>query len=174
MIDKTVVEKFAKEALKKLEGRFVIIGGAALSLVDAFQRVTMDIDCIALDDDGSQTVALMEIAETMGLPVESINQAGVYFLQKIPHYEEELISVFKNKRCEILRPNLKLYLDLKTNRLTDSDLSDCLNYIKSELPLTSDDQKRIIIKMLSSKSSKISDTKFNEKIDEIIKQIEKR
>ncbi|MEI6399611.1 MAG: hypothetical protein WCO71_12655, partial [Pseudomonadota bacterium] len=74
-------------------------------------------------------LTLMEISQSLGLPIEAINQAGAFFLHKIQNWENKLILVHKEQKASIYRPNLELYLRLKIARLSESDLEDCLRYL---------------------------------------------
>jgi len=128
-LDHKMMEKFLKEAGGVLEGRWVLIGGTLLLALEEAVRPTVDIDLVGLGkEELSQTLALMKLSEKLGLPVETINQAGSYFLHKIKNFEEKLIPLLKTKKCEILRPNLELYWELKVARLSERDLDDCLSY----------------------------------------------
>ncbi len=72
----------------------------------------------------------MKLAEDLGLPVETINQASLYFLEKIPNYIKELVILHKGKSATIYRPNVNLFIQLKVGRLSESDLADCLEFLK--------------------------------------------
>jgi hypothetical protein len=75
------------------------------------------------------TLKLMEIAEDLGLPVETINQAGGYFLSKIPGYRKSLVLLHTGPQARIYRPDALLYVLLKLPRLSESDLGDCLRFL---------------------------------------------
>ena len=51
-------------------------------------------------------------------------------MEKIPNYSERLVLLYQGKSATIYRPNVNLYIELKVKRLTDSDLSDCLRFLK--------------------------------------------
>ena len=130
-ITSSILKKFVSLALKRLKGDWVIIGGTVLPLIKIDDRVTVDIDIAKVDKSGSdQTLELMEIAEDLNLPVETINQAGAFFLHRIPNWQSKLVLVSESKTARILRPNGTLFLQLKIARLSTSDLSDCLVMIK--------------------------------------------
>jgi hypothetical protein len=77
----------------------------------------------------------MTIAEKIGLAPEAINQAGAFFLNRIPRWEDNLVPILQTKHFSLSRPNSFLFLQLKIARLSESDLGDCLNMLKIE-PLT--------------------------------------
>lgn len=126
------MKKFIAKALKTLEGEWVIIGGTVLPLMGIDHRVTMDIDLVNLNFRNStqQTLELMEIAESIGLPVEAINQAGAYFLSKINDVKDHLIPLEQSKNCTIYRPDAYLYLKLKVARCSETDMEDCLVFFQ--------------------------------------------
>lgn len=132
MINTELMEKFVKKSLTKLEGEWVIIGGTVLTLLGIDERVTTDIDLvpISFNDVNSQNLKLFEIAESLGLPVESINQAGEYFLSKIPDYKDHLILIDESKKCKLFRPDTYLFLKLKLARMSETDLLDCIAFVK--------------------------------------------
>jgi predicted nucleotidyltransferase len=132
MITAKLIKKFIAKALHALEGDWVIIGGTVLPLIGVDLRETMDIDIVGFNnsDTNIQTIKLMEIAESLGLPVETINQAGAYFLQKIPDFENELVLIDGSDSCRIYRPNAYLYLLLKTSRSSSSDIQDSIAFLR--------------------------------------------
>jgi hypothetical protein len=143
-IDTALLNRFIRLAGDRLKGRWVLLGGTLLPLVGIDYRVTTDIDIVGLGTlEQGQTLKLMEIAEHLGLPVESINQAAGYFLSKQESFENHLISLHRGKSAEILRPDLFLFLALKIGRLSESDLTDCLALLKKEGPLSSRHRKTL-------------------------------
>lgn len=72
----------------------------------------------------------MGIAESLGLPVESINHAGAYFLRKVPGFREHLVLLHKGPSVRIFRPEVELFIKLKLSRLSPSDLLDCIHFVK--------------------------------------------
>jgi hypothetical protein len=113
---------------RALDGDWVIIGGSVLPLVGAEGRVTVDIDIAGPADAGQdQTLALMDIAERLGLPVEAINQAGAFFLRRIEGWEREIVLVHEGPRARIHRPSVTLFVLLKIGRMSESDLADCVD-----------------------------------------------
>jgi hypothetical protein len=132
MMTQKILKKFLKLAVEQLHGEWIVIGGTVLPLCGIDFRVTTDIDFVKLDfkSSNNETLKLMEIAETLKLPVESINQAGAFFLSKIDHIEENLILLEESKKCKIFRPNIYLFIKLKIERLSSTDLEDCIQMIK--------------------------------------------
>lgn len=130
-INQKALTHFLEKAGDRLTGDWVIIGGSVLALVGAQYRVTNDID-LAGPEEATQkdNLLLMEIAEELGFPVETINQAGAFFLSKIPQWKKMIVLHHKGKKAAFYRPNATLYVLLKMPRLTESDLTDCLKLME--------------------------------------------
>ncbi|MCM2276990.1 MAG: hypothetical protein NDJ89_02820 [Oligoflexia bacterium] len=125
------MRKFIESAGKKLDGRWVLMGGALLPVLGSSIRSTTDIDLAGLTaKEQAQSIALMELAESLGLPIEAINQAGGFFLLRIPSYEKHLKVLHQGTSATIFRPDATLYLLLKIRRLSETDLSDCLEWLR--------------------------------------------
>jgi len=143
-INNKLLKKFIMQAGDRLSGDWVILGGAVLHLMNLNIRVTTDIDIAGpITATMKDTVVLMDIAAELGLPVEAVNQAASYFLFKIEGWENSLVLVHEGQSARILRPNVNLFLQLKINRLSESDLMDCLAILKvaAELGERLDTQK---------------------------------
>ncbi len=126
-----MLARFLRLAGDRLEGDWVMVGGALLPLLGVRHRVTLDIDIAGPQDArGEQSLILMEIAEQLGLPVEAINQAAAFFLRRIEGWQDNLILLHRGKNAAIYRPNVTLFLLLKLGRMSESDLADCLEFIK--------------------------------------------
>jgi hypothetical protein len=130
-IDSKLLRKFLKLAGARLEGDWILIGGTVLPVLGVNHRVTTDIDLIGLSNpDQGQTLALMSLAEELGLPVESVNQAGAYFLEKIEDFRNRKVLLHRGKKASIFRPDATLFILLKIKRMSESDMADCLEWIK--------------------------------------------
>jgi hypothetical protein len=131
ILDQKTLRRFMELAGDRLSGDWVIIGGCVLHILGIGQRTTFDIDVAGPKEAGmDQAVTLMEIAEEMGLPVESINQAGAFFLQRIEAWEEQVVAIHRGETATFHVPSATLFLLLKLGRLTEADLSDCLRIIE--------------------------------------------
>jgi len=136
VINTKIGKKFLELAAKEIKGDWVVMGGTVMVLMGVNERFTVDID-LAGPKTATQadTLKLMTIAEKIGLAPEAINQAGAFFLNRIPHWEDNLVPILQTKHFSLSRPNSFLFLQLKIARLSESDLGDCLNMLKIE-PLT--------------------------------------
>ncbi len=130
-IDQKLLKRFLKEAGGFLEGDWMLIGGTVLPSLGIDHRSTTDIDLIGMTPaQQTQTLKLMELAERLGLPVETINQAGAYFLSKFKDVAKHRVVLHKGSSATIYRPDATLFILLKLKRISDSDLSDCLQMLK--------------------------------------------
>lgn len=131
LLNPKILNQFMELALKNLKGDWIILGGTLLPALGVEHRSTIDIDFVSKNESSnSQLLQLMEIAQSLGLPIETINSAAAYFLKKIPDYSERLILLKKSKDCSILRPTLDLYFELKISRALESDIQDILKMIE--------------------------------------------
>lgn len=125
-LNSKLLEQFLKLVLKELNGEWVLLGGTLLPALGIDYRQTVDIDFAPVGEMSNRaSLELMGLAEKLGIAVESINAAAGFFLRKIPDYSERLIVLKKSKNCTIYRPSLALYLELKLNRASPTDLTDC-------------------------------------------------
>ena len=160
-IDSKLMKKFIDLAVNQLEGEWIIIGGTVLPLMGIDLRVTVDIDLInlAAKNSNSHALQLMEIAESLGLPVETINQAGAYFLSKIEDVRDHLVLFQSAKKCKIYRPDVFLFLQLKIARLSQSDLDDCIAFMENNQEELIQNKKAIAALMKNSLKTASSDVK---------------
>lgn len=125
-LNREALSTFLALALQRLEGDWILIGGAVLPLLGIDYRTTVDIDIVGPPGaTQEQTLVLMAIAEELGLPVETINQAGAYFLRRQEGVGEQLLPLARSAKTTIFRPTATLYVLLKLSRLTETDLEDC-------------------------------------------------
>ena len=130
-LDTRTLQRFVELVGKRLEGRWIVIGGAVFPLLGVTHRVTVDIDIAGPEDAArSQTLTLMDLTEELGLPVEAINQAGDFFLRRIRGWEDHLVEIHRGPRASIQLPDATLFLLLKLNRLSEADLGDCEEMLK--------------------------------------------
>jgi hypothetical protein len=126
-LDINTLKKFLDKAADHLTGDWLLMGGTVLPLLDQEVRATTDIDIVRVGGKGrnEDTLQLMELAESIGLPPESINQAGAFFLSKIEHGKKDLVLLRKGKKSRIFRPGATLFILLKIGRMSQSDFADC-------------------------------------------------
>lgn len=128
-LNNKILRKFLKLAGDRLRGEWLLVGGTLLPAVGLDVRATVDIDLVSLKNaDNAENLKLMEVAESLGLPVETVNQAAAFFLQKVGYQKADLLPLHKGRSATIFRPSVRLYWALKVGRLSESDLVDCQHY----------------------------------------------
>jgi hypothetical protein len=134
-MNSNTIHQFIDLAEKKLEGDWVLLGGSLLYFFDHDFRVTTDIDFVPLHSkkNNQNLLKTFEIAAELGLPVDTINSAALYFLEKVKDYEKELLVIRKWKTGRVLRPNLYLFFVLKLARFSENDFRDCIEFLKIDL-----------------------------------------
>jgi hypothetical protein len=128
--DRARVEALVQAIADQLEGDWLLIGGALVALWLEPDRTTQDIDLIGMRGEPSERYALLDFAARSGLPIESINSAADFFVQRIPGWREMVEVLRVGARGRILRPTTTLFLLLKMGRLSERDLADCLAAIE--------------------------------------------
>lgn len=131
MITKSQYDIFLQNIIEDIEGDWVIIGGSLLVLIHASDRTTTDIDICPLNEmTNDMRLNLMTIASKSGLPIEAINPSADFFLRQIPNWKSSLVLFQTGKKGKLFRPSLELYLKLKLNRSSDTDIEDCIRFIE--------------------------------------------
>jgi hypothetical protein len=69
---------------------------------------------------------MFALAKDLGLPVEALNTAADFFVERIPGWKDELETLRRGKRGTVFRPSATLFLLLKLERLSERDLADCV------------------------------------------------
>ena len=130
-LDSALFTKLLRKAADKLKGEWLLVGGTLLPAVGINVRSTVDIDLIGLTPaESNQQLELMQLAESLGLPVDSINQTAAFFLKKVGYTRGDLLVLHKGSGATIFRPSLALYWRLKCGRLSETDVEDCRHYMK--------------------------------------------
>jgi hypothetical protein len=132
--DRARIEALVQAIADELEGDWLLIGGALVALWLEPDRTTEDIDLIGLRGEPSERYALLDFAARSGLPIESINSAADFFVQRIPGWREQVEVLLVGARGRILRPTPTLFLLLKIGRLSERDLADCLAAVAAAGP----------------------------------------
>jgi len=122
----TIVQAIAD----RVAGDWLLVGGALVALWLNDRRVTEDVDIVGIAGTGADRLALFGLAEGLGLPVEALNSAAEFFVQKIPDWSEQ-VELFRAGQCgRVFRPSPTLFLLLKLGRLSSQDLEDCLDLVR--------------------------------------------
>jgi hypothetical protein len=123
------IQQLVDAAGEELDGDWVLVGGALATLWFSPQRVTEDIDLISVVDGPERRYQLMNFALVQGVPLEAVNSAADFFLRRIPDWTKQLELLHAGARARIFRPTPTLFLLLKTGRMSEADLGDCLALI---------------------------------------------
>lgn len=127
--DRDRVRAFLALAGERLDGEWLLIGGAAAAAWFAHSRTTEDIDMIGLGGTQQERFALMELAAEAALPIEAVNSAADFFVRRIDDWREHLVVLHRGSRATIYRPDATLFVLLKLSRLSEVDLGDCLTLL---------------------------------------------
>ncbi len=166
------LRRFLDLAGSRLDGEWILLGGTVLPLLGVEYRVTADIDLVNLRESQSgSALRLMELAEKLGLPIESINQAAAYFLHKIPKYQKHLVLLHQGKSATLYRPDAYLFVRLKLGRLSESDLSDCIEFIKlekkNEKSISESEKKELMLLLRKELSKKEQNENRMERLQQL-------
>lgn len=163
-INKNVLNKFIEKASKKLAGKWVILGGNVIQALGIADRFTVDIDIAGPQKHTqSETIKLLEIAEDLGLPVETINESAAIFLYRIAGWEKHLVLLHEGEKSNFYRPDIYLFVLMKMKRLSESDLSDCLIFLNKKVDTF---EKKGLLKAVSFE---IKNTEVQEKKERLKK-----
>lgn len=125
-LDRVRIERFLARAADRLEGDWLLVGGAAAAVWFAPDRVTEDIDLVGRAGTNAERLRLLEVAEEEGLPVEAVNSAADFFVRRVPRWDAEGVVICRGATATIRRPTATTFLLLKLGRLSEQDLDDCL------------------------------------------------
>ena len=161
-INSKLIQELIVLAPKKLEGDWVLMGGTLLHYFMKDYRVTTDIDLVPISErKGNRTqLQSFDLAHSLGLPVECINGAALFFLEKTKGYKNELILMHEWKGGRIFRPNLFLFFQLKLSRLSETDAQDCIEFLRVDLP----EKNEQMIKLIKGLVAKQMKAHSNEKL----------
>ena len=124
-LDRGRIEEIVRALGDRLDGEWVLLGGALTAIWLLPRRVTEDIDIVSLAGSSGDRLTLMLAAEELGLPVEAVNSAADFFLERIPGWRNRLELHLEGRSARIYRPDPTLFLLLKSRRLSEQDLADC-------------------------------------------------
>lgn len=124
-LDRQQLETVIAAAGERLEGSWLLIGGALVALWLEPRRITEDLDLIGIEGHADERYRLMLFAESLQLPVEAVNSAADFFVRRIPGWEKEIELFRAGTQGKIYRPSPTLFLLLKMGRLSEEDLADC-------------------------------------------------
>lgn len=124
-LDRTRIERFLDRAASMLQGDWVLVGGAAAAVWFLPDRTTEDIDLVGAHGTNAERLRLMEVADSEGLPVETVNSAADYYVRRVSDWNRDLVEIRRGTSATIYRPTATVYVLLKLRRLSEQDLDDC-------------------------------------------------
>ena len=107
-----------------------MLGGSYVALCLDARRSTEDIDLIPVGG-GAERRHLLYLSDDLGLPIEAVNSAADFFVERIKGWRDEIELLLTGAKGRIFRPTATLFLLLKARRLSPIDLTDCLTQIRS-------------------------------------------
>jgi hypothetical protein len=125
-LDRQRIDAALQLVVDRLPGDWLLIGGALVAMWLEPRRMTEDIDLVAVRGTGAERLDLLGVAGDLALPVEALNSAADFFVERIPNWLAETEPLRQGARGRILRPTPTLFLLLKLGRLSGTDLDDCL------------------------------------------------
>ena len=144
-MDAERIRAIVHEIGERLEGDWLLIGGGLVALWIEPGRMTEDLDIVGMTGCEDPRFALLQLAEDLGLPVETLNSAADFFVRRIDGWEREVELLHSGSVGRVFRPSATLFLLLKLGRLSAQDLSDCVALLQKvgaeSLPL---DRARVL------------------------------
>ncbi|MBI4703232.1 MAG: hypothetical protein HY744_19115 [Deltaproteobacteria bacterium] len=122
-LDRNAIGAVVRAVADRLEGEWLLVGGAFVALCYRPERETEDMDIFALDGAGAARLELLQLAADLGLPVESLNSAADFFVQRIAGWRSQTEPLTSGARGRVLRPPPPLFLLTKLARLSEQALA---------------------------------------------------
>ncbi len=124
-LDRARIEEIVTAVADRLEGRWLLVGGAFVALSYEPDRLTEDVDLVGMEGTQAERYALLDLAFELGLPVEAVNSAADFFVRRIDGWADEVEVRRVGARSTVYKPTSTLFLLLKIARLSERDLRDC-------------------------------------------------
>jgi hypothetical protein len=129
-LDVARLESILQRVVERLHGDWLLVGGALVALWLDARRVTEDVDLVGIEGTGADRRSLLELAADLGLPVEALNSAADYFVNRIPDWRTQIELFRTGGAGRVFRPSPTLFLLLKLRRLSARDLDDCFELVR--------------------------------------------
>jgi hypothetical protein len=127
--DRARIRAFLALAGARLDGEWLLVGGAAAADWFAPGRTTEDVDLLGLGGTQRERFALMDLAVEAAIPIEAVNSAADFFVRRIADWRDHLVLHHQGPHATIYRPDATLFTLLKLGRLSEVDLADCIALI---------------------------------------------
>jgi hypothetical protein len=125
VLDRARIDTILEAVVARLDGEWLLIGGALVATWLEPRRVTEDVDIMGMRGTAEERYALMELADALGLPVEAVNSAADFFVRRVDGWRSEIEILRTGSRSTLYRPTITLFVILKMGRLSERDLEDC-------------------------------------------------
>lgn len=123
------IKRLIAVAGERLTGDWLLVGGALAAIWFSDERVTDDVDLVAMSPRAEARRELMAFALEQGFPLEALNSAADFFVRRIDGWEDEVELLHAGRSARIFRPTPTLFLLLKSGRMSDADLADSLGLL---------------------------------------------
>lgn len=144
-LDAGRIRHVVRAVADRLDGDWLLVGGALAAIWIRPGRTTEDVDLVAIPASQERRLALFQLADDLGLPVEALNTAADFFVERVPGWRDELETLHSGKRGTVYRPSPTLFLLLKLRRLSAEDLEDCVALVaKASREGLSIDRRRVL------------------------------
>jgi hypothetical protein len=130
-LDRQRIDAIVTAVCERLEGDWLLVGGAIAALWFSPRRTTEDVDIVGIRGAPEERYALMELADSLGLPVEAVNSAADFFVHRVADWREQIVLFRSGAKGRVYRPTATLFLLLKVRRLDERDLEDCRALVAS-------------------------------------------
>jgi hypothetical protein len=125
LLDRSRLDLVVQAVADRLDGDWLLVGGALVALWLEPRRMTEDVDLVSMDEPDGR-LALLGLAQDLGLPVEAMNSAADFFVRGIDGWRDDVVLFRTGVRGRVFRPTPTLFILLKMRRLSGQDLADCL------------------------------------------------
>jgi hypothetical protein len=147
-VDRQRIDAVVQAVADRLDGEWLLVGGSLVALWIDARRTTEDVDLVPVRGGNDARMALLGLAADLKLPVEALNSAADFFVERIPRWTDEIAILRKGSRGTVYRPSPTLFVLLKIRRLSEEDLADCVAMLdkaaKESLPF---DAVRVVREM---------------------------
>ena len=129
-IGASLIKSFLKEAAEVVTGDWVLTSGAVLPLLNNTSRMTLDIDLVGPPTATQKDLLrLMEVADSLDLAAESINQSSAFYLQQIENSQNHIVELHEGPSAAFYRPDVTLFILLAIRRFNEADLDACMQFV---------------------------------------------
>jgi len=129
-LDRARLVEITQAIADRIEGDWLLVGGALAALWLEPRRTTEDVDIVPMGDPKANRTALFELAAELGLPIEAMNSAADFFVERVAGWRDETELLLEGRSGRIFRPSPTLFLILKMGRLSEIDMVDCLGLLR--------------------------------------------